>query len=56
MSTALPHDDEWDVIPTEGRAGAKARRLESPGSLRMVQSGGWNGFMGIRMGRETRNF
>lgn len=42
MSTALSDADDWQVTPTERRAGAKAQRLESPGAFepRVVQSSG----------------
>lgn len=30
MSTALSDNDEWKVIPPEGRAGAKATTLDRP--------------------------
>lgn len=32
ISTAVSDDDEWNVIPTEGRAGAKARSWKAQGA------------------------
>lgn len=46
MSTASSEDDEWEAIPTQGRAGAQAWRLESPGGL-CTEGGpqGWPGWV-----------
>lgn len=57
MSVALSDDNEWKVIPTEERTGAKAGKLANPGglvNLRVAGSGGREGFVGNRMGRENR--
>lgn len=40
MSVALSDDDEWKVIPTEKRTGAKAGKLANPGGL---VNRGWPG-------------
>lgn len=57
MSTALPGDSEWKVIPNRGKTrskGVEAGKPRRPCEPRVAQSRAGNRLTGKRMGRETR--